>query len=136
MAFISMSRFEFARALQAELSDLLGTFPNGNLAIWEDAGDVPSGVKGLLCLIERSPSGSTQTGILNDQATVEFDWVCRLIQNDRSQSGLAMLDQACQRIRELFPNQREREVPYADGDPVQVLFLCRFYVLRNTFVSQ
>jgi hypothetical protein len=129
-----MERKEFREVLATLLADELGVFESGMPAIWTDAGDTPTMRSGLLCLVERQRNPVSHRAILNYQAEQNFDWIARLVQHDRSRAGLSAFDRACCKIRQRFPNHRERPLPNADGRYPQVTFLCNFDALINTFV--
>lgn len=124
---------EFRQTVEQLLASDLGYFQNGTPAIWVDSGDAPGNPTGLLCVIERQPNMISHVGILNHQAEQHFDWVLRLVQYDRSPTGYSALDRACQKLRQRFPNHRERALPPADGTYPQVTFLCNFHALINTY---
>jgi hypothetical protein len=128
-----MDRLTFRKALNDLLISELGHFDSGMPALWVDSGDVPSKYNGLLCLIERQPNMINHKSILGYQAEQHFDWVVRLITRDRSPTGLANFDRACEKMRLRFPNHRERILPPDDGGLSQATFLCNFYTLVNTY---
>lgn len=125
---------EFRDAVASTLANELGTLPNGMPAVWVDSGDAPGKVKGLLALIDRQPNMREHYAALNYQAVQNLDWVLRLVLYDRSPSGYSALDRAVQKLRQRFPNHRERALPPTDGVYPQVSFLCNFDVLIDTFV--
>lgn len=128
-----MDRLTFRKAVNDLLISELGSFENGMPALWVDSGDAPSKYSGLLCLIERQPNMIQHRSILGYQAEQNFDWIVRLITRDRSPTGLATFDRACEKMRSRFPNHRERIIPPNDGALPQATFLCNFDALINTY---
>jgi hypothetical protein len=71
---------------------------------------------------------------LNHQAAQNFDWVVRLVQRDLTPTGLSAFERAKKKLRQRFPNHRERPLPPEDGMYPQTTFLCNFHALINTYV--
>ncbi len=130
-----MDRREFRQAILELLSPELGRFPDGQPALWVEAGNIPSKVTGLLCLIEDFPQPVAFTPFANNEADRNFDWVVRLIARDRSPPGLDKLDRAIGKMRAKFPFHRERPLPPQDGVYPQITFLCNFHQSTCTFIG-
>jgi hypothetical protein len=120
------SRAELTQALEQLLREELGTFPGGNPSIWVDVGDVPSTSSGLLCLIDFFENIRDYCPTANHGAVVNFDWVIKLVQRDRSPPGLTKLDRALNKLREEFPIHQERPAPPVDGVYPQITFFANF----------
>jgi hypothetical protein len=120
------TREEFLRLIEELLKDELGTLPGGIPAVWVDMGDVPAKPTGLTCLIDFFENIRTYEPTANYGACVNFDWVLRLIQRDRSPPGRAKLDRAITKLRQAFPIHQERPLPPADGSYPQISFFANF----------
>jgi hypothetical protein len=121
-----MDRTTFRDTVESLLKDELGFFDGGQPAIWVDAGDVPKKGNGLLCLIDRFENIRSYEPTANHGAIVNFDWVLRLVQRDRSPPGLAKLDRAIGKLRHQFPIRTERPLPPSDGVYPQITFFFNF----------
>jgi hypothetical protein len=121
-----MDRLQFRETVEILLKDELGSLAGGNPAIWIDSGDVPTKVTGLLCVIERFETIRSTQPSSNYSMAVNFDWVLRLVQRDRSPPGLEKLDRAVEKLRHEFPIHQERSLPPSDGAYPQITFFCNF----------
>lgn len=119
-------RAKFNQLIKTLLAPELGKFRNGAPAVWVDAGDLPSQPEGLLVLIDYFENIREYCPTANYGAIVNFDWVLKLVQRDRSPPGLAKLDRALEKLREAFPVHQERPAPPADGVYPQITFFANF----------
>lgn len=101
------------------LSPYLGTFKNGQTAIWVEPPESPIPGTGLHCYISRFPyqvSGSV------------FNWRVTLTQYDKSVSGINTLDDAIIAVRKRFPaNRRDLMQPlFKENEYPRAIFDLRF----------
>ncbi len=132
-----MELLELRQTLQALLADELGTFSNGQKAIWVEPPAVPQTLKvtGLQCIIERwDQQIGLSSNLLNNQTSYTSTWQVILTLYDRSPSELAKLDSAIDKIRRRFPRHQRRPIPIIDDVYPQVTFVLQFFHIKNTIL--
>jgi hypothetical protein len=117
---ISTSR-ELMAVLRILLAAELGTFSNGNPAIWVEPPFAPTRGAGLHCVIQRQPSVLSSRTNPGNQANQIYEWIVTLTV-EQTNDGLAAMDAACNKLRLRFPRHREIIAPLVDGKLPQATF--------------
>ena len=128
-----------APELRAVIVDLLaqelGTFGNGQPAVWVEPPSAPKGAVsgGLEVSIVRFKNVSSSSLMLNNQQEQRYEWVVSVkTTGDRTALEYSKFNSAIDKMRRYFPRRRESISPFSETDNLIATFrLSELEVLNN-----
>ena len=128
-----------APELRAVIVDLLaqelGTFNNGQPAVWVEPPSAPKGAVtgGLEVSIGRFKNVSSSSLMLNSQQEQRYEWIVSIkTTGDRTPAEYSKFNSAIDKMRRYFPRRRESISPFSESDNLIATFrLSELEVLNN-----
>lgn len=110
---------DISAILRDVLAPYLGTFKNGQMAVWVEPPESPIPGSGLHCYIQRQPQQRTSS---------VYQWRITLTQYDKTSAGMIVLDNAIAAMRQRFPVRREIFQPvYLENEYPRFSFDLQFH---------
>lgn len=128
---------ELRQAIADLLKDELGTFANGQTAIWVEPPSTPKGAAtgGLEVSINRFKNVSSSTLLLNSQQEQRYEWIVSIKTiGDRTTEEYSKFSNAIEKMRRYFPRRRETISPYSEDENLMVTFRLSELEVMNNYV--
>jgi len=126
---------ELMQELETLLADYLGTFSNGNIALWAEPPfiDAQLSCNGLQVVVGRYPEylQPDKACVGSPQKLQRLFWRVTLVQFDPSVNGMTKLDGAIAAIERRFPLLRKRSPESREDRFPQVTYLLDFSRITN-----
>lgn len=121
-------------SLKTILKDQLGTYSNGQPAIWVEPPKISENLtcKGLEVVIQRYQNPLRTLNLINNQGFENFDWIITLTLYNNDPKSIVILDTAVDLIRRNYPRNRRRINPYHEDMYPQITILLNFSQVFNT----
>lgn len=127
---------ELRAAIVNLLAQELGTFGNGQPAVWVEPPSAPKGAVtgGLEVSIGRFKNVSSSSLMLNNQQEQQYEWIVSIKTRDRTPAEYSKFNSAIDKMRRYFPRRRESISPFSETDNLVATFRLSELEILNNYV--
>lgn len=127
---------ELRAAIVNLLAQELGTFGNGQPAVWVEPPSAPKGAVtgGLEVSIGRFKNVSSSSLMLNNQQEQQYEWIVSIKTGDRTPAEYSKFNSAIDKMRRYFPRRRESISPFSETDNLVATFRLSELEILNNYV--